>query len=185
MDLTSKTPEFNGKAEHWYKWSKTFLCRAALRGYKKIILNKEGDEADWAKNEWEILNDLAYAEIMIACQDDMCFGIIDGSRSGVFPDGDAALAWKRLNEKFEPRNSSNLINIKREFSQCILKKERDPEDWINQLFLMNRRLEGMGYRMSEMEIIVHILNNLPREYESVVEQVEADLDNGLTVDLDK
>jgi hypothetical protein len=39
--------------------------------------------------------------------------------------------------------------------------------------------------MSEMEIIVHILNNLPREYESVVEQVEADLDNGLTVDLDK
>jgi hypothetical protein len=55
---------------------------------------------------------------------------------------------------------------------------------------MNRRLagrEGMDYKMSEMEIIVHIylLNNLPREYESVVEQVEGDLDNGLTVDLDK
>jgi hypothetical protein len=91
----------------------------------------------------------------------------------------------RLNEKFEPRNSSNLMTIKREFSQCILKRERDPEDWINQLLLMNRRLEGMGYKMSEMEIIVHILNNLPREYESVVEQVEADLDNGLTVYLDK
>jgi hypothetical protein len=58
MDLTSKTPEFNGKAEHCYKCSKNFLCRAALRGYKKIILNKEGDEADWAKNEWEIFNDL-------------------------------------------------------------------------------------------------------------------------------
>jgi hypothetical protein len=41
MDLTSKTPEFNGKTDHWYKWYKTFLCRAALRGYKKIILNKE------------------------------------------------------------------------------------------------------------------------------------------------
>jgi hypothetical protein len=50
---------------------------------------------------------------------------------------------------------------------------------------MNRRLEGMGYKMSEMEIIVHILNNLPREYESVVEQIEGDLDNRLTVDLDK
>jgi hypothetical protein len=150
--------------------------QTALRGYKKIILNKEEDETDWAKNEWEILNDLAYAELMIACQDDMCFGIIDGSRSGMFPDGDAALAWRKLNEKFEPRNSSNLMTIKREFSQCILKKERDPEDWINQLLLMNRRL---GYKMSEMEMIVHILNNLPREYEFVVEQVEADLDNGL------
>jgi hypothetical protein len=122
---------------------------------------------------------------MIACQDDMCFGIIDGSRSAMFPDGDASLAWKRLNEKFEPRNSSNLMTIKREFSQCILKRERNPEDWINQLLLMNRRMEGMGYKMSEMEIIVHILNNLPREYESVVEQIEGDLDNGLTVDLDK
>jgi hypothetical protein len=93
-----------------------------LRGYKKIILNKEGDEADWAKNEWEILNDLPNAELMIACQDDMCFGIVDGSRSAMFPDGDAALAWKRLNGKFEPRNSSNLMTIKREFSQCSLKR---------------------------------------------------------------
>jgi hypothetical protein len=115
----------------------------------------------------------------------MCFRIIDGSRSAMFPDGDGALAWKRLNEKFEPRNSSNLMTIKKKISHCSLKRERDPEDWINQLLLMNRRLEGMGYKMSEMEIIVHILNNLPREYESVVEQVEGDLDNGLTVDLDK
>jgi hypothetical protein len=143
MDLTSMTPEFNGKTEHWYKRSKNFLCRAALRGYKKIILNKEGDESDWDKNEWEILNDLAYAELMIACQYDMCFRIIDGSRSAMFPDGDAALVWKRLNEKSEPRNSSNLMNIKREFSQCTLKRERDPEDWMNQLLLMNRRLEGI------------------------------------------
>jgi hypothetical protein len=161
MDLTSKTPEFYGKAEHWYKRSKTFLCRAALRGYKKIILSKEGDDLERTKNEWKILNDLAYAGLMIVCQDDMCFGIIDGSRSTMFPDGDAALAWKRLNEKFEPRNLSNMMTIKKEFSQCSLKRQRDPEDWINQLLLMNRRLEGMGYKMSEMEIIVHILNNLP------------------------
>jgi hypothetical protein len=40
----------------------------------------------------------------------------------------ALVAWKRLNEKFEPRNSSNLMTIKKEFSQSILKKERDPED---------------------------------------------------------
>jgi hypothetical protein len=115
---------------------------------------------------------------MMACQDDMCFGIIDGSRSTIFPDEDDALAWKRLNEKFELRNSSNLMTIKKDLSQSALKKERDPEDLINQLFLMNRSLEGMGYKMSEMEIIIHILSNLPRDYESVMEQVEGDLDKG-------
>jgi hypothetical protein len=53
----------------------------------------------------------------------MCFGIIDGFRSTMYPDGDAILTWKRLNEKFEPRNSSNLMTIKKEFRQCALKKE--------------------------------------------------------------
>jgi hypothetical protein len=52
--------------------------------------------------------------MMIACHDDMCFVIIDGARSKKFPDGDIDLAWKRLNEKFEPRNSSNLMTIKKE-----------------------------------------------------------------------
>jgi hypothetical protein len=37
MDFTSKIPEFNGKAEHWYMWYKTFLCRDALRGYKDYV----------------------------------------------------------------------------------------------------------------------------------------------------
>jgi hypothetical protein len=48
-----------------------------------------------------------------------------------------------------------------------------------------KKLEGTGYKMAEMEIIFHILKNLPREYESVVEKIEGDLENRLTVDLDK
>jgi hypothetical protein len=68
---------------------------------------------------------------------------------------------------------------------CLEERQRDPEDWINQLLLMNSRLEGMGYKMFEMKIIVHILNNLPREYESVVKQIKRDMDNDLTIDLVK
>jgi hypothetical protein len=36
----------------------------------------------------------------------------------MFPEGDAKLAWKLLNERFEPKNSSNLVTIKREFNLC-------------------------------------------------------------------
>jgi hypothetical protein len=39
--------------------------------------------------------------------------------------------------------------------------------------------------MTEMEIIIHILSNLPKEYESMVEGIKGDLDNGLNVDLEK
>jgi hypothetical protein len=61
----------------------------------------------------------------------------------------------------------------------------DPEDWIQKLLMMNRRLEGMGYGMTEMEVVVHVLNNLPKDYESVVEGIEGDLDNGNHADLEK
>jgi hypothetical protein len=131
------------------------------------------------------LNELAYAELMTGCQDYRCFGIIDGARTTMFPEGDAKLAWKLLNERFEPKNSSTLVTIKREFNLCCLKMNEDPEDWIQKLLMMNRRLEGMGYGVTEMEMVVHVLNNLPKEYESVVEGIEADLDNGNHVDLEK
>jgi hypothetical protein len=57
-----------------------------LRGYKKVFIRKDGDKEDWPKNKWEILDELAYAEVMIGCQADMCFNIIDGSRSRMFPE---------------------------------------------------------------------------------------------------
>jgi hypothetical protein len=91
-------------------------------------LKKEGEEEDWAKNEWKILNELAHAQLLIGCQDDRCFGIINGARTTMFPKGDAKLAWRLLNERFEPKNSSNLVTIKREFNLCCLKKDKDPED---------------------------------------------------------
>jgi hypothetical protein len=90
-------------------------------------LKKEGDKLDLAKNEWEILIELAYAEFTLACHDEMWFEIIEGSRSTRFPNGDAALAWKILNKKFEPRISSNLMAIKKEFSQCALKRDRETQ----------------------------------------------------------
>jgi hypothetical protein len=98
-----------------------------LRGYKKIILKKEGEEEDWAKNEWEILNELAYAELLIGCQDDRCFGIIDGARSTMFPEGDSKLAWKLLNERFEPKNSSNLGVQSLLFEEGSRPRRLDPE----------------------------------------------------------
>jgi hypothetical protein len=98
---------------------------------------------------------------------------------------DNNLAWRLLNERFEPKNSSNLVTIKREFSLCCMKRNEDPEDWTQQLLMMNRRLEGMGYGMTEMEVVIHVLNNLPKEYESVVEGIESDLDNGNQVNLEK
>jgi hypothetical protein len=39
--------------------------------------------------------------------------------------------------------------------------------------------------MTELGMIIHILNNLPSEYESVIESLETDLDDNVLVNLEK
>jgi hypothetical protein len=62
-------------------------------------------------------NDAAYAELLMSCQADACFGIIDNARSESFPDGDVCLAWEELSAKFEPNTKTALVATKLEFSK--------------------------------------------------------------------
>jgi hypothetical protein len=43
----------------------------------------------------------------------------------------------------------------------------------------------MNHQMTELDMIIHILNNLPSEYESVVESLETDLGGIILVNLEK
>jgi gag-polypeptide of LTR copia-type/Zinc knuckle len=53
----------------------------------------------------------------------------------------------------------------------------DPDVWIQSLENMKRRLQILGHPMSEMDLIIHILQNLPKEYETTLELLENDLEN--------
>ena len=91
----------SGKEEDWNRWSKTFLSTANSRGYREVLKpTNEKVLADADKN----IN--AFSDLMLACQDDVTFGIIEESVSTDFPDGDARLAWKNrspsLNQIQEP-----------------------------------------------------------------------------------
>jgi hypothetical protein len=39
--------------------------------------------------------------------------------------------------------------------------------------------------MTEFNVIVHILNNLPKEYKSIVENLESDIDDEATMTIEK
>ena len=134
MDLINKTTKFNGKPEIWNKWSKTFLAKASLRGYKKVLLRQE-EEPDpdnlKGKSDLKLKNELAYAKLMVACQEDMCFNIVDGSKTERWPEGDASVAWEGLQQKFERKTTSNLVALKKEFNLCTLRRtDKDPDEWL-------------------------------------------------------
>ena len=96
-----------------------------------------------------------------------------------FPDGEARLAWKNLQTKYEPNTGAAKVQLKQEFHLMKLESaEDDPDPWLTALELKRRRLKTLGANMEDDDVILHILNNLPKEYETVVELCEEDLSRG-------
>jgi gag-polypeptide of LTR copia-type/Zinc knuckle len=186
MDVKLKLSMFSGNAKDWKRWSKTFLAKSKLRGYKDTILGSEESKKDEPNyQELKTLNDLAHAELLVSCESDLCFAIIENSKSERFPDGDAALAWLNLTEKFEPKTKMNIIKLKKEFMECKLTSfNKDPDKWLINLENLKWKLKGMGHEVSDKDMMVHIFHNLPKEYENTIEIMEIELENG-ELDLNK
>jgi gag-polypeptide of LTR copia-type len=177
-----KLMEFSGEQTDWNKWSRTFLARANLRGYKSLLVGKwivtDEDSAEELMRHSE-KNDSAYAELLMSCQADAIFGIVDNARSKMYPDGDAKIAWFDLCGKFEPNTKTALVATKLEFSKSKLASAgTDPDEWIKELETLRRRLEVMDAKMDDVDMVVHIINNLPAEYDTMVETLEGELDLG-------
>ena len=165
---------FSGKEEDWNRWSKTFIATATVKGYKDVLIPLDPEEDAELED-----NIVAYSDLILSCQEDISFGIIDESVSETFPDGDARLAWTNLRARFEPNTGAAKVQLKQEFHQLKLSNtEEDPDPWITSLELKRRRLRTLGATIEDDDMILHILNSLPKEYETVVELCEEDLSRG-------
>ena len=47
--------------------------------------------------------------------DDICFNLVDTAKTENLADRDAALAWKSLLTRYEPKQYRILLNLRREF----------------------------------------------------------------------
>ena len=98
---TIRVIPFSGKGEDWNRWSKTYLATATAKGYRDI-LKREDPNAEIDVN----LNIQAYNDLILSCQEEITFGIVDESVSETFPNGDARVAWSNLQSRFEPRTNT-------------------------------------------------------------------------------
>ena len=101
---------FHGKKKMFQQWSRKFLAAARVRGYADILTGKVKAPADGATLKATDLENLknrennakAYTDLVLSMEEEVCFACVDGTKSTDQPDGDAALAWKRLYEKYRP-----------------------------------------------------------------------------------
>ena len=71
------------------------------------------------------MNTRAYADLLQCCiQDIVSFGIIDTAKDKNLANGNSALAWKRLSEKFAGRNNAEKMKLIKQFNESRMKKMR-------------------------------------------------------------
>jgi hypothetical protein len=138
MDDSDKTAikiaPFSGKQTDWNVWKEKFMARARRKGYKETLLGKidvpaESESltsADKGKLAARKANNTAYEDLLLLIDGELAsgrvaFNIVRGAKTVALPDGDAALAWKRLSDKYEPKCAPSRLALKNEFNTKALK----------------------------------------------------------------
>ncbi len=70
---------YDGKEEHWRKWSAKFLARAEIMGYRAYLENKEDIPENEIMNYKEI-NTYAYSDLILNT-DGVAFSIVETSKT--------------------------------------------------------------------------------------------------------
>jgi hypothetical protein len=112
------------------------------------------------------------------------FNLVKGCKSMDYPDGNAAIAWERLKNKYEPISVPSMVKWEKHFRSLALKKGQDPEVWIIELEDLRMRLDEMGSTISENQFMIHVLNNLTSDYDlqlALMERKVGDTEKPLTV----
>ncbi len=141
---------FDGSALNWPDWELKFLARAQqkdfagiLRGTMQVPLAAKSFNV--SKPDEKILkkhrdvNNYAYEELLLSIMMTMdeghvAFHIVTGAVDTDLPDGNAALVWKRLKDKYAPKLTPKKLELQRAFQvSCLKNSDQDPEVWITYL----------------------------------------------------
>ena len=56
----------------------------------------------------------------------------------------------------------------------------DPDIWITELELLRKRFKALKVTIDDEDFVMQIINNLPMEYDSLVEAIKEDMNKELT-----
>ena len=96
------------------------------------------------------------------------------------PDGNCKIVWQKLTQKCLPKTAPSYIKLKNEFANSTLGDVSTPPDkWVSELESLRNQMNTIlipnKSDMTEVDLIIHILSNLPEEYKVAVAELEKDM----------
>jgi hypothetical protein len=128
------------------------------------------------------LNELTYTELILfidvrTSSSNVAFNMAKGCKNKDYTEGDAAMSWERLKNKYEPISVLSLVKTERIFRQRFLCKNEYPVAWIKTLEEFRMKLEDMWSAMTDDQFMIHVLNNLTSDYELHMVLLERRIEN--------
>ena len=105
---------FNGEKKNWPMWSRKFLWKLTVQGFRDILQEDQEIKSE-EKDHQEELNMILYSDLLLSMEDSVWFSIVDMERSNYHPQGCFRTAFKKLKEKFESTSQDSLCEIKLEY----------------------------------------------------------------------
>jgi hypothetical protein len=94
----------------------------------------------------------------------VAFQLVKGYKATDLKNGDAAMAWSRLINKYQPTSTPSRLELIEEFNTCKIKSWKlDPSSWITELDDFRTRINETGGSKTEIDMLERILINMPKE----------------------
>ena len=125
-------------------------------------------------------SEMCIRDRLYSMDEHISFNLVDTAKSENLPDGDAALAWKNLLTRYEPRQYGTLLELKRNFMTKSLQEcENNPDMLYLELERIRQRIESISdEHIKDKEMIAQILNQMPNTYENKVDHIKHLIDIG-------
>jgi gag-polypeptide of LTR copia-type len=107
------------------------------------------------------LNEIAFTELILLIDVKTSSGktasnLVQGCKTKNHPDVNAASAWERIKNKYEPASAPTLLELEKQFRELVLKKGQDQETWIRELEDLHVVLETMASSIPENQFMIYI-----------------------------
>jgi hypothetical protein len=103
--------------------------------------------------------------------------IIKRSKTTDYPDGNVGVAMEALKRKYAPKTAPSLSKLHKVFYSAKLKSKTDPDVFITHLEDIRGRMSEMKSSMTDDQFILHVMNNLTKDYEMQILKMEDKIGN--------
>lgn len=205
--VTSKrTIVFTGKPEDWEAFIIQWLAMYASKGWKGIMTGTEAvptkTEVDDAEAQSSQSEDdkalLKRHEANVECFNMLLISIDASTHAGRlafhlvitckkvdYPEGNSKMAYDKLVSKYAPKNTQTELSLRKQLANTKL-THGHPDDFMMKIEVLAMEINAMTKSTSDIsdhDLMAHILNNLPKDYDAITDGMERDFnEDTLTLD---